>query len=451
MRAVGHQFTIGSPKQLGEILFEELRLPKGRKTKTGYSTDATVLEELRGVHPAIAPILDWRIYTKLRSTLADRVQRAPGLADGRLGLVARRPDRSSPRRRGGPARGRGRGPRLRRRAHDGHRPRPARAAPVRRRSAAARRRGPTGAPRFRAALPPPGRRRGRGPRRARAAGRARSSRRAPGRCARGASSRASNRRRCAAASRSSTERWSSARRDDRRPRVGLPHVEAGDLLFGPPGVERHQFLLLPDPGDVVVGLRDAQFEADGGHLLAVDLRRQRLDRRERRRSGDARCRPRSRPAGSPWSAPPPAAREGPSGRASCGGCPGSRRGPTRRARCAGRGTRPRPAWRSGAPVTAAAATASAYDGASQARATSGRMASGVRARRRTRPRPAGSARARAPARRRRRQRAGRRRRRSRSARRCGSRTNARPRAASSWLGTTTYCSTSPRQASTARS
>ena len=45
--AVGHQFTIGSPKQLGEILFEELQLPKGRRTKTGYSTDASVLEELR--------------------------------------------------------------------------------------------------------------------------------------------------------------------------------------------------------------------------------------------------------------------------------------------------------------------------------------------------------------------------------------------------------------------
>ncbi len=69
--AVGHEFTIGSPKQLGEILFEELRLPKGRKTKTGYSTDATVLEELRGVHPVVQPVLDWRIYTKLRSTYVE--------------------------------------------------------------------------------------------------------------------------------------------------------------------------------------------------------------------------------------------------------------------------------------------------------------------------------------------------------------------------------------------
>ncbi len=81
--AVGHQFTIGSPKQLGDILFGELQLPKGRKTKTGYSTDAAVLEELVGVHPVIQPILDWRIYTKLRSTY---VEALPGLIadDGRL-------------------------------------------------------------------------------------------------------------------------------------------------------------------------------------------------------------------------------------------------------------------------------------------------------------------------------------------------------------------------------
>ena len=81
--AVGHEFTIGSPKQLGEILFGELKLPKGRKTKTGYSTDATLLEELVDVHPAVQPILDWRIYTKLRSTY---VEALPALmaADGRL-------------------------------------------------------------------------------------------------------------------------------------------------------------------------------------------------------------------------------------------------------------------------------------------------------------------------------------------------------------------------------
>jgi DNA polymerase-1 len=81
--AVGHEFTIGSPKQLGDILFSELRLPKGRRTKTGYSTDASVLEELVGVHPVIQPILDWRIYTKLRSTY---VEALPTLiaSDGRV-------------------------------------------------------------------------------------------------------------------------------------------------------------------------------------------------------------------------------------------------------------------------------------------------------------------------------------------------------------------------------
>ena len=81
--AVGHEFTIGSPKQLGEILFVELGLPKGRKTKTGYSTDAMVLEELRGVHPVIQPVLDWRIYTKLRSTYVEALPNLIG-PDGRL-------------------------------------------------------------------------------------------------------------------------------------------------------------------------------------------------------------------------------------------------------------------------------------------------------------------------------------------------------------------------------
>ncbi len=81
--AVGHEFTIGSPKQLGDILFGELQLPKGRRTKTGYSTDAAVLEELVGVHPVIQPVLDWRIYTKLRSTY---VEALPTLiaSDGRV-------------------------------------------------------------------------------------------------------------------------------------------------------------------------------------------------------------------------------------------------------------------------------------------------------------------------------------------------------------------------------
>jgi DNA polymerase-1 len=80
---VGHEFNLGSPKQLEQVLFFELDLPKGRRTKTGYSTDATVLEELRAAHPAIDKLLDWRVYTKLRSTY---VEALPSLlaSDGRL-------------------------------------------------------------------------------------------------------------------------------------------------------------------------------------------------------------------------------------------------------------------------------------------------------------------------------------------------------------------------------
>jgi DNA polymerase-1 len=80
---VGHAFNLGSPKQLEQVLFYELNLPKGKRTKTGYSTDATVLEELRAAHPAVGKLLDWRLYAKLRSTY---VQALPGLlaADGRL-------------------------------------------------------------------------------------------------------------------------------------------------------------------------------------------------------------------------------------------------------------------------------------------------------------------------------------------------------------------------------
>ncbi len=80
---VGHEFNLGSPKQLEQILFYELDLPKGKRTKTGYSTDASVLEELRPAHPMIDKLLEWRIYTKLRSTY---VEALPTLMadDGRL-------------------------------------------------------------------------------------------------------------------------------------------------------------------------------------------------------------------------------------------------------------------------------------------------------------------------------------------------------------------------------
>jgi DNA polymerase-1 len=69
--AVGHEFPINSPKQLGALLFEELKLPRGRRTATGYSTDATVLEELRSAHPVVEKILEYREIEKLRSTYAE--------------------------------------------------------------------------------------------------------------------------------------------------------------------------------------------------------------------------------------------------------------------------------------------------------------------------------------------------------------------------------------------
>lgn len=67
----GHSFNINSPKQLGEVLFEELGLPSGRKTKTGYSTDAETLEELRPYHTIISDILSYRQTAKLRGTYGE--------------------------------------------------------------------------------------------------------------------------------------------------------------------------------------------------------------------------------------------------------------------------------------------------------------------------------------------------------------------------------------------
>ena len=67
----GETFDINSPKQLGVVLFENMKLPGGRKTKTGYSTAADVLEKLAPEHPVVAKILEYRQYTKLKSTYAD--------------------------------------------------------------------------------------------------------------------------------------------------------------------------------------------------------------------------------------------------------------------------------------------------------------------------------------------------------------------------------------------
>ena len=65
---VGHEFNIASPKQLGVILFEELKIAKGKKNKTGYSTSADVLEKLAEIHPVPKKILEYRKYSKLLST-----------------------------------------------------------------------------------------------------------------------------------------------------------------------------------------------------------------------------------------------------------------------------------------------------------------------------------------------------------------------------------------------
>lgn len=82
-RLVGYAFNIGSPKQLGEALFEKLGLPTGKKTKTGYSTSAEVLEGLKYAHPAVEYILEYRSISKLKSTYCDGLLKviAP---DGRI-------------------------------------------------------------------------------------------------------------------------------------------------------------------------------------------------------------------------------------------------------------------------------------------------------------------------------------------------------------------------------
>lgn len=80
---VGEEFNINSPKQLGVILFEKLRLPYGKKTKTGYSTSAEVLEKLKPEDPVIEKILNYRQLTKLKSTYADGLYDFIG-EDGRI-------------------------------------------------------------------------------------------------------------------------------------------------------------------------------------------------------------------------------------------------------------------------------------------------------------------------------------------------------------------------------
>ena len=82
--STGYKFNINSSQQLSRILFEELRLPRSRKTKSGYSTEASVLEELRGTHPIIELVLQYRQLAKLKSTYTDAFPALINPKTGRL-------------------------------------------------------------------------------------------------------------------------------------------------------------------------------------------------------------------------------------------------------------------------------------------------------------------------------------------------------------------------------
>jgi len=80
----GHEFNIGSTKQLQTVLFEQMQIPSGKKTKTGFSTSAEILEELAPAYPIVEYILQWRELTKLRSTY---VESLPKLINPRTGRI----------------------------------------------------------------------------------------------------------------------------------------------------------------------------------------------------------------------------------------------------------------------------------------------------------------------------------------------------------------------------
>lgn len=80
----GQEFNINSPKQLGKVLFEDLKLPVGKKTKTGYSTDAEVLDNLAMAHEVVAKILEYRQLVKLKSTYTDGLAALTNPQTGRL-------------------------------------------------------------------------------------------------------------------------------------------------------------------------------------------------------------------------------------------------------------------------------------------------------------------------------------------------------------------------------
>ena len=89
--AVGYEFNVNSPKQLGKALFEDLGLPTRKKTKSGYSTNAETLESLREYSPVIDHILLYRTYQKLNSTYVEGLLKVIG-PDGRIHL---QPDRDA--------------------------------------------------------------------------------------------------------------------------------------------------------------------------------------------------------------------------------------------------------------------------------------------------------------------------------------------------------------------
>ena len=83
-QSVGHEVNLDSPKQLSDLLFSELGLPKTRRTKTGYSTDANALEGLKGIHPVVDGILEYRQVSKLKSTYVDALPDMVNPATGRV-------------------------------------------------------------------------------------------------------------------------------------------------------------------------------------------------------------------------------------------------------------------------------------------------------------------------------------------------------------------------------
>ena len=89
----GEKFNIQSPKQLGRILFDQMRLPYGRKTKTGYSTDMRVLEKLALRHDLPAKIINIRTVAKLLSTYVEKLTELMDKEDGK-GIYLIQPDRS---------------------------------------------------------------------------------------------------------------------------------------------------------------------------------------------------------------------------------------------------------------------------------------------------------------------------------------------------------------------